>query len=81
MEKNLLKIFKLADELNEKQDKVYAEIKYSADDQKTLTISIRTKNDFTYIENCEVSLFDKSLFRWKNIIEVFENYVGGIDNE
>ncbi len=31
LEEKLLKILKLADELNEKQDKVYAEINYKAD--------------------------------------------------
>ena len=43
MEEKLLELIKLADTLNEKQDKVFAEIKYEADDSKTLKISIRKK--------------------------------------
>lgn len=46
MKDKLLKIIKLADELNEKQDKVYAEIEYVANDSKKLVISIRSKKDF-----------------------------------
>ena len=46
MEKHLLKLIKLADELNEKQDKVFAEIHYSADDSKKLEICIRTKKEY-----------------------------------
>lgn len=46
MEKILLKIFQLADLLNEKQDKVYAEIHYSADSRKKLEIAIRSKKIF-----------------------------------
>lgn len=34
MEEKFLKLVKLADELNEKQDKVYAEIEYTANDSK-----------------------------------------------
>lgn len=45
MEKHLLKLIKLADELNEKQDKVFAEIHYSGDDGKKLEICIRTKKN------------------------------------
>ena len=43
MEEKLLELIKLADTLNEKQDKVFAEIKYEADNEKTLRISIRKK--------------------------------------
>ena len=34
MEEKFLKLIKLADELNEKQDRVYAEIYYTADNTK-----------------------------------------------
>ena len=43
MEKHLLELIKLADELNEKQDKVFAEIHYCGDNGKKLEICIRTK--------------------------------------
>lgn len=81
MEENLLKIFKLADMLNEKQNKVYAEIKYTADDKKRLVISIISKKDFCYLERCEIQLANNPLLKWNNIIELFENYIGGVNNE
>ena len=50
MEKHLLKLIKLADELNEKQDKVFAEIHYCGDDSKKLEICIRMKKEYKYVE-------------------------------
>ena len=81
MKDKLLKIIKLADELNEKQDKVYAEIEYVANDSKKLVISIRSKKDFSYIEKCEVQLNAFSTIEWDNIITLFETFVGGVVNE
>ena len=81
MENKLLKILKLADELNEKQDKVYAEIEYKANDSKDLVILIRSKEDYSYIEKCEVKLNVYSMFEWDNIITLFETFVGGVANE
>ena len=74
MEKNLLKIFKLADILNEKQDKVYAH-------SKKLDIAIRSKDDYSYVEKFEVNLIKNDLIKWENIIELLENYVGGMSVE
>lgn len=81
MKDKLLKIIKLADELNEKQDKVYAEIEYVANDSKKLVISIRSKKDFSYIEKCEVQLNAFSMIEWDNVIILFETFVGGVVNE
>lgn len=81
MKDKLLKIIKLADELNEKQDKVYAEIEYVANDSKKLVISIRSKKDFSYIEKCEVQLNAFSVIEWDNVITLFETFVGGVVNE
>ena len=81
MKDKLLKIIKLADELNEKQDKVYAEIEYVANDSKKLVISIRSKKDFSYIEKCEVQLNAFSIIEWDNVITLFETFVGGVVNE
>ena len=41
MEEKLLELFKVADTLNEKQENVFAEITYRADNSKKLEISIR----------------------------------------
>lgn len=81
MEEKLLKLFKLADELNEKQDKVYAQIEYCADDSKKLEIAIRSKNDFSFVEKCEIHLTNNSIIKWNNIIEIFTSYVGGVSHE
>lgn len=81
MKDKLLKIIKLADELNEKQDKVYAEIEYVANDSKKLVISIRSKKDFSYIEKCEVQLNAFSMIEWDNVITLFKTFVGGVVNE
>lgn len=81
MEKNFLKLIKLADELNEKQDKIYAQIEYTADNSKKLEISIRSKKDYSYVEKCEVQLNAFSMIEWDNVISLFETFVGGAVNE
>ena len=81
MEENLLKVFKLVDILNEKQDKVYAQIYYEASNSKKLEISIRSKEDYKFIERCEVHLTKNNLIKWENIIELLESYVEGVSNE
>ncbi len=75
MEEKLLKIFKLADSLNEKQDKVFAQIEYSANNSKKLELAIRSKTDYSYVEKCEVHLTNDSLIRWDNVIKLFEDYI------
>lgn len=81
MEKKLLELFKLADSLNEKQDKVFAEIEYSASDRKKLIISIRSKDDYKCIEKCEMELANNPLLNWYNIINLFKSYINGVLNE
>lgn len=81
MEQKLLEIFKLADELDKKQNVVYAEIEYTADKRKKLIISIRSKKTFKYIERCEVDLANNPIIKLDNIIELFKTYVGGACNE
>ena len=43
MEEKLLKVFKLADKLNNKNSKIYAEIRYEANKYQKLEINIRRK--------------------------------------
>ena len=86
MEENLLKIFKLADMLNEKQSKIYAEIEYTADNKKKLQISIRAKDTYRYIEKCEVQLaysigVAKPVAVYVDTFELFESYIGGVSDE
>lgn len=79
MEKDLLRLFQLADELNKKQNKVYAEITYYADNSKKLEISIRNKKDFSYVEKCEMQLKKGSLITCKDVVHLFEIYINGCD--
>ena len=81
MEQKLLKVFKLADKLNTKQSKVYAEINYSANDSQKLEFIIRSKKDYSYIEKCEITITEDSEIHWDNIISLFETFVGGVSYE
>lgn len=74
-------MFKLAYSLSERQDKLFADIEYSANDTKRLIISIRTKEEYKYIERCEIELSNNDPIKWDNIIALFENYIGGSTNE
>ncbi len=81
MEQKLLKVFRLADKLNTKQSKIYAEINYTANDYQKLEIYIRRKKDFSYIEKCEICIRDSSEVEWDKIITLFETFVGGVKDE
>ena len=81
MEKYLLQLLKLADSLNEKQEKVYSQITYYADDNKTLEIVIRSKKDFAHIEKCQIQLKHAPSTKLKIITDLFNTYVGGDTNE
>lgn len=81
MEEKLLKVFKLADRLNNKQSKIYATIHYTANDSHKLEIEIRSKKDFSYIEKCEICIIDNSEVKWDKIISLFEVFIGGVTNE
>lgn len=81
MEEKLLKLFKLADLLNDKQKKVYAQIKYSSSDIKSLEFAIRSKEDFSFIEKCEIYLGIDSISKLDQVIKLFNVYIGGVTNE
>lgn len=81
MEEKLLKVFKLADKLHNSQSKVYAEVHYTANNTQTLELIIRNKEDFSYIEKCEINLTENSKIKWDKIITLFETFVGGVINE
>lgn len=81
MEEKLLKVFKLADKLHNSQSKTYAEVHYTANDKQTLELIIRNKEDYSYIEKCEINLTENSKMKWDKIITLFETFVGGAINE
>ena len=81
MGEKILELFKLADELNENQDKVFAEITYTADNAKSLRIVIRDKCDYIYVEKCEIILLNNPIPKLNSIIQLLRYYIGGIGNE
>lgn len=81
MEEKLLKVFQLADKLNNKNSKIYAEIRYEANKYQKLEITIRRKKDYSYIEKCEICITENSEEKWNNIITLFETFVGGVRYE
>lgn len=81
MEEKLLKLLKMANTLDEKQDKLYAQIEYCADHTKKLEISIRKKEDYSYVEKCSVMLLNNPVSKIDAIIKIFEEYTGGASNE
>lgn len=81
MEKDLLKLFKLADKLNQKQSKVYAEIFYRAYDRKELEITIRSKKNFSFIRKFGLQLLEDAELELGIIIKLFEEFAGGVVSE
>ena len=81
MEEKLLKVFKLADRLNNKNSNIYAEIHYEANDGHKLQICIRRKKDYSYIERCEICITENSEEKCNNIITLFDTFVGGVNDE
>ncbi len=81
MEEKLLKVFKLADKLNNKSSKIYAEIRYEANKYQKLEIIIRRKKDYSYIEKCKICITENSEEKWNNIITLFETFIGGVSYE
>ena len=73
MEKYLLELLKLADSLNDKQEKVYTQITYYADENKTLEIFIRSKKDFSSIEKYQIQLKQNPQNKLKLITQLFNS--------
>lgn len=82
MEKKLLEVLEVANEVNNKQDTVYAQIVYTANNNKNLEIAIRSKKDFSYVEKCEVQLRTQPFVKLETIIYVLKSYLaGGVSHE
>ncbi len=80
MEEKLLKIFKLAEQLNTSNSNVYVQLQYAANDSKKLDIAIVSKKDFSYIERCSFQL-NGELIKCDNFITLLEIFVGGASHE
>lgn len=80
MEEKILEIFKLANELNNKQEKVYAKITYSANDDKILEIMVISKENYSYIERDSIMLSRHETAKLDAIIRIFTNLILDICN-
>lgn len=81
MEEKILKLLKAANTLNDRQNKLYVQIIYTADDIKKLRIEIIEKSGRTYIENLSISLTENSVITIDSITDLIESYAGGASNE
>lgn len=81
MEEKLLQLLKMVNTLDEKQDKLYAQIEYCADKTRKLEISIRKKEDYSYVEKCSIMLLNNPVPKLDAIIDLFKQYMGGASNE
>lgn len=79
MEEKLLQLLKMVDTLNEKNEKIYAQVEYYADNTKRLEISIRKKEDYSYVERCSVMLHNNSIAKIDAIINILKEYVGAMN--
>jgi len=75
MEKRLIDLFKLADSLNEKNEKLYAKIIYCADKSKKIEISIVDIKTSTYVERCSVLLSNNPVSKLNAIIKLLMEYI------
>lgn len=81
MEEKLLELLKIANTLDENQDKLYAQIEYHADNTRKLKITIIDKNNYTCIEDCSVMLLNNPIPKLDAIIKIFKNSIGGVSHE
>ena len=82
MENKLLEVLEVANDVNKKQDKVYAQVIYTANDIRSLELAIRSKKDFSYVEKCEVQLKNQPIMKLETLISVLKSYLaGGVTNE
>lgn len=81
MEEKLLELLKMANTLEKKQDKLYAKIEYYADKTRKIEISIRKKEDYSYVEKCSVMLLNNPIPKLDAIIDIFRQYIGDVCNE
>lgn len=75
MEEKLLELFKIANEINDKEEGIYVQIVYSADNNKKLDISIVSKDNYSYIEKCSVMLAQKPIQKLNVVIRLLEDYI------
>lgn len=81
MEEKLLELLKMSNILDEKQEDLYAQVEYCADKTRKLEISIRKKEDFSYVEKSSIMLLNNPIPKLDAIIEIFKQYIGGASNE
>lgn len=81
MEEKLIELFKLANDINENQDKVYFKFEYTADNTKKLEIHIISKENYSFIETDSIMLKYEPIEKIDTIIKYMFKYAGGVANE
>lgn len=81
MDEKILQIIKLANSVNEQNEKLYAHIEYVADNRKKLLISIVDKETFTTVETLRTDLANNPYFNWNTFINTINCYARGDKNE
>lgn len=77
MEEKLVELFKMANDFNKKQNKYYIQIEYSANDMQRIEMSLRTKDDHSFIRHYIVCLKNNPLEDADEIIKLFNICTGG----
>ena len=81
MEEKLIELFKLANDINENQDKVYFKFEYTADNTKKLEIHIINKKNYSFLETASIMLKFEPIEKIDTIMKFMSKYIGGVANE
>ena len=81
MEEKLVELFKIANEVNEKQDKIYLRIEYTADETKKLEISVVNKSTYSLVEKVSIMLLFEPVEKLEAIIKLVSKHAGGVSYE
>ena len=81
MEEKLIELFKIANSINDKQDKIYLRIEYTADETKKLEISVVNKSTYSLVEKVSIMLLFEPTEKLDAVIKLVSKHVGGVSYE
>lgn len=81
MEEKLIDLFKIANSINDKQDKIYLRIEYTADETKKLEISVVNKKTYSLVEKVSIMLLFEPAEKLDAIINLISKHAGGVSYE
>lgn len=77
MIKQLSNILEIAAIINERQDEVFIQVEFWANDMQRLAIAIRSKKDNSKLKYMQTYLNNNPLVNWDNILDIFDDFLGG----